>query len=556
MKIYFNGWYSGFLDKTNPVHVEFFINLFTRVYNEQCEIGLLNESEVLCEFDMLLSCSGTLVNYKKWKQTYLFNGESTMKCNPNLYDVVLWGERNYKNVVNVPLFIPYIYSNNFVEKITETKNITNIPKKDVCVIISNPGGGVRNHFLNELDKTFNVTYAGLYKNNIGQNIPFAYNTPEFLNFISQFKFIVSMENSRNDTYITEKIVHGLIANTIPIYWGSTRVFDYFNNERILCLENENSISKTINIMKEICCSNDKWIQKVNQSNFINNKLQRTIDDIATDIRCLINKGCWNHITHIHCVNNSEFEPERNNMLKNMFKDQNVNSDFVKYISPTYKNTITQEQYNKYTSKQLVRHLRSTNLTYGELSLFLNYKAVLEDIEKNYKDGLFLIFESDAMISKEIHNFNQFLDFIHNKEFDLIHLGMFDAGIFTCPIKNSFVTGYRMTNHFNNINLINYCKNSTTQLKPFIEDITNVSDKFRLIRKFNTRCTDSFLWTYKGIVKFLNFMKTFEDYSMPFDYFMCNFFENNLDFKQYWSINEFFKQASNLGLLPSTLDRSC
>ena len=550
MKIYFNGWYSGFLNKTNPTHIQFFLDLFSSVYNEACEIGSINDSDILCEFDMLLDCPGTLINHKKWKQTYLFNGESTMRTNPNLYDVVLWGERNYKNVVNVPLFIPYIYCNNFVEKLTETKNITNIPEKDVCVIISNPGGGVRNHFLNELDKIFNVTYAGSYKNNIGGNIPYTYNSPEFLQFVSQFKFIISMENSRNDTYITEKIVHGLIANTMPVYWGSDRVFDYFNNERILCLEDETCISKTIDKMKELIQNPSKWLETVNKANYINNKLQRTIHDIAKDIRCLINKGCWNHITHIHCVNNPEFEPERNNMLKDMFKSQNINSDFIKYISPTYKHTINQEQYNKYTSNQLVRHLRNTNLTYSELSLFLNYRAVLEDIEKNYKDGLFLIFESDVLISKEIHNLNRFLDFIKDKEFDLIHLGICDDGVFNGSI-HDFPTGYRVGRGNINKETLEYC-NKNANNHNYVEDITTPNDEFRVIRKFNTRCCDSFLWTYQSIVKFLNFMRQFEDYSSPFDYYMCNFFENNVNFKHYWTANEFFIQGSNLGIIKSTL----
>jgi len=34
--------------------------------------------------------------------------------------------------------------------------------------------------------------------------------------------------------------------------------------------------------------------------------------------------------------------------------------------------------------------------------------------------------------------------------------------------------------------------------------------------------------------------------------MCNFFEKNVDFKHYWSNDEFFKQASNLGIMPSTV----
>lgn len=551
MKICFNGWFSGFLDKTNPgIHVTFFLELFKMVYNETCEIGSLNDSTILCEFDMLLDCPGSYVNYKEWRHKYLFNGESTMKCNARDYDVVLWGERNHKNVVNVPLFVPYIYCNDFVTKLIESKNVTSVPKNDVCVIISNPRGEMRNSFLNALENNFNVTYAGSYKNNIGANIPYAYNTPEFSNFVSNFKFIISMENSRNDTYITEKVVHGLLASTIPVYWGSTRVFDYFNKDRLLCLED--NVNKTIHSMKELANDSNKWLAMVNQPLFANNNFDRTIQNIAKDIRCLINRdGCWNHISHIHCVNNPQFEFDRHMMLKTMFDNVNVNSDFIKYISPTYKTTITPNVYNKYAKNQLVRHLRNSNLSSGELSLFLNYRAVLEDIEKNYKDGLFLIFESDAMVSKEIHEFGRFLDFIKDKEFDLIHLGLCDSAVFKVSLTDDFITGYRLHGEQINSDVVQYEKDHTTE-NIFIEDITSMSSDFRLIRKFYTRCTDSFLWKYSGIVKFLNFMRTFEDYSSPFDYYMCNFFEKNLNFKHYWTANEFFIQGSNLGIIPSTL----
>ena len=552
MKIFFNGWFSGFIDKTNPgLNADFFLNLFEIVYNEKCEIGNANDSDILCEFDMLLDCPGSFIKYKAWKQTYLFNGESTMRCNPNNYDIVLWGERNYKNIVNVPLFIPYIYTNNFIHLLTTPKNVTTIPEKDVCVIISNPGGLIRNNFLNELEKNFSVTYAGSYKNNIGGNIPYQYNSKEFNEFVEKYKFIISMENSENDTYITEKIIHGLIANTVPIYWGSKRVHDYFNKDRFLYLDDETNIINTIDNMKELCNNNDKWIKMVNESNFNNNKLERTIFEIAKDIRCLINNNCWNHISSIYCINNPEFEPERHIMLKTLFKELEIDNDYVKYISPTYKTTITENIYNKYTANQLVRHLRNTNMNYGELSLFLNYRAVLEDIERNYKDGLFLIFESDVMTSYEIDNFNNFLNFICDKEFDLIHLGLVDSGVFKVSVTDDFITGYRLQNEKINDDVMNYAKEFTKE-KIYIEDITNENDEFRVIRKFYTRCTDSFLWKYSGIVKLLNFMRKFEDYSSPFDYYMCNFFEKNLNFKHYWTANEFFKQGSNLNFMPSTI----
>ena len=53
-------------------------------------------------------------------------------------------------------------------------------------------------------------------------------------------------------------------------------------------------------------------------------------------------------------------------------------------------------------------------------------------------------------------------------------------------------------------------------------------------------------------EFLHIMRNFEDYSSPFDYYMCNAFEKSLDLKHYWSANQFFIQGSNAGLCPSTL----
>ena len=89
---------------------------------------------------------------------------------------------------------------------------------------------------------------------------------------------------------------------------------------------------------------------------------------------------------------------------------------------------------------------------------------------------------------------------------------------------------------------------------YIEDITNPNDKYRLVRKFHTRCTDSFLWNYKGIQKFYNYFCSNFLYDAPFDYYFINFFENNLDFKHYWSLDTFFIQGSNYGLDNSTIQK--
>lgn len=553
MKVCFNGWFGGFEDKTNPgLQIDFFLSLFEKVYGEKCEKGGINDSIVLCEFDMLLD-SASVVNKKQWKHTYLFSGESTLKCNKQDYTCVLWGERNHKNVVNVPLFIPYIYTNNFVNQLETKKDITTIPTDDVCVIISNPRGKERTEFLNQLEKHFKVCYAGGYKNNIGGALKQQYNSKEYYDFVNKFKFIISMENSREDTYITEKLINGLLSNIIPVYWGSNKVHDYINKTRFLNLENISNTTEIIQRMKELKQNPAEWLKMVNNNVFPNNenKLERTIEHIANDIKCVLSNNCWNHISHICCVSNPAFEPERCKMLKDLFKGQNIDECFIKYISPTYKHTITKEIYDANITNQVVKTMRSNPMKDGELSLFLNYKANLEYIVKNYKDGAFLIFESDVMLGKDIQKFNNFLDTIKDKNWDLIHIGMYIDNIFDSPLIPG-ITGYRKNYNFNK-NLIEYIQNNTSSSKKYIEDITNEADMFRLIRKFHTRCCDSFLWKYETIASFLNWMNNIEkNYGSPFDYYLIHFLENNINHKHYWSFDQFFKQGSNIGLIPTTL----
>jgi hypothetical protein len=542
MKIYFSGWFSGFFEKTNPgLHVTFFLELFEKVYSEPCHSASFEECDILCEFDMLINTT-TALQKKKWKHSFLFSGESSLKCKKELYTCVLWGERNHKNVVNLPLFVAYTYTHGFlpVLKSKAKKNIDSVPPNDVCVIISNPGGETRNTFLNELEKNMHVCYAGRYRNNIGGNsLPFEYNTKEFLKFVGQFKFIVSMENSKEDTYITEKIVHGMLAQTIPIYWGSDRVHDYFNPSRFICLQEDN-IQSTVREIVSIRDDNTKWLQMVNTPVFTNDEFERTIDFIARDIRCVLRSdGCWKNIDQVFCVCNPEFEPERYELLKKLFMSQNIHTDNVHYISSTYKHTITEDIYNNNIQDQLVLRLRRNPMKKGELSLFLNYKQVLEYVVKNYKDGNFLIFESDVMLSKDISQFNDFMDAIKDKDWGLIHLGSYDSQIMGDPNMKS-PTGYRNRHVFQST---------------YIEDISNIKDIYRLFRKYHTRCCDSFLWRYNSIQVFLKYMNDENNFGVPFDYYLCNFFENHNEIKHYWSKNEFFKQGSNLGLMKTTLQNN-
>lgn len=543
MKLFVHGFWTGFLEKTNPTNVSFFLQLFSNVFHTTIELGNFDESDILLEtiFDYK-----TYLYDKKWKYTFLFSGESRLVRWFKDYHCVLYGEKNHSNIINVPLFIPMLFCNQGLQSLLEIKKKHNVPRKNICAVISNNGGLERNYFLEQLEKKTVIDYAGSYKNNVPK-IESMYNTQEFIDKVAEYKFIVSMENSRGETYITEKILHGFHAGVIPIYWGSKQVTDYFNEERFIHIkdmDNIEELNKKIDEILDLLNNEEKYLKIINKPIYKNNYLERTIENIVKDIQNLLFlKPLF--INKIYTISCPEFEPQRFNRLKEMFIKMGIHESMIEFICPTYKHTITDEIMNTYVKENLVKKLRPNGMKRAEISLFLNYKALLETIYRNYSSGTFLIFESDVMvIDDNLGDFNEFLlEMNYKKEgWDLIHIGKdcSETNYFGKP----FIDG-----------ILPYRDKPILNLpETFIEDITCPNDKYRLIRKFHTRCTDSFLWNYTGIVKFLDYMNKNPFYDAPFDYYMTNFFENHLDFKQYWSMSTFFIQRTNYGLEESTIQR--
>ena len=51
-----------------------------------------------------------------------------------------------------------------------------------------------------------------------------------LAYLASYRFTIAFENVSADHYLTEKILHALLAGSIPIYWGCPQVAEYYNPE--------------------------------------------------------------------------------------------------------------------------------------------------------------------------------------------------------------------------------------------------------------------------------------------------------------------------------------
>lgn len=544
IKVYYNGFWSGFHNHTNAVNDIFFTELFKEVYNTDILITHnIDEADILVENTQITTSLRTI---KKWKHTYLFSGESYIRSDKDEYSCVLYGNRIHKNIINIPLYIPYYISSFDESYIIENKrpNIKNVPENDILVMVSNPGGKIRNDFMQELDKYFKVTYAGNYKNNTGVALPHYYNSNEFREYVSKFKFILAMENSEEDTYITEKITHGFLAGTIPIYWGSKRITDYFNSDRFLEIKDQSDFVSIIKQMKNM--TNEEWLRKVNTEPFTEFGKLYTVKTIANHIKNLLFEKPFPNLTQLYMICNEAYEPERYKILVNMCNTLGLNDYNRSFICPTFKHTITDEIMKTYVKSQRIYRLRQLPMRKSEISLFFNFKAVWEHIVKTYRDGIFLVLEADAFALPYITNFNKCLDKIKNKEWSGINISGCNGRISNFNPKESYVYDFGFRPVFTNEERQNIESNA-------VEDLSNPGDTDdRFMRKFHTRCTDSQLWSYKGCCQMIEAMNKDPNFDIPFDYYLCSKFETNMNIKYYWSVETYFNQASTEGLDKSTI----
>jgi len=166
------------------------------------------------------------------------------------------------------------------------KSVSVIPNKGVCSIIAYTGDNVRTHFIDALEKKIHISHGGKFRNNIGGPIKGIYNSDNILNFYNGHKFSICMENSREEHYITEKIINGFKAGTVPIYWGSPNVTKYFNQGRFLELKSDSDadIDEIIHTITSI--TDDEYMKMVNTPIFIKG-IDILILDLTNDIKSLL-----------------------------------------------------------------------------------------------------------------------------------------------------------------------------------------------------------------------------------------------------------------------------
>jgi hypothetical protein len=242
ISVFFNNFWPGFVEKTDIMDCTFFVELLRKTYDAPIHVSNNPDNATVLVESIFGNYS--YVNYKKWSATILFTGESDYFKVQNIaeYDCVLGFEDTHDNFVKCPLFIIFLLTNPSILK--ELENVdrpipSEIPPNHASIIVSNGyHGKERLEFFNTAKKEMPVFSGGKYENNVGFVVPGSYNSSEMVDFYRRGKFAITMENNDKPYYITEKLVNGIRADVIPVYWGTSHVSEFFNPRRFLHLKGD------------------------------------------------------------------------------------------------------------------------------------------------------------------------------------------------------------------------------------------------------------------------------------------------------------------------------
>ncbi len=195
---------------------------------------------------------------------YLSYVKRVAKVSPKGEYAIITNRLNGKNILTLPFFLQIKQIRDRISELKNKKKISKIPSKFCCIIISNEYSSERIEFFKQLSKYKKVDCFGKtkYTNSDNNFLPKSWaDNPKFL---SQYKFVISFENSFEEEYITEKLPNTMLAKSIPIYRGASNIGEYFNKESFINFEDYGkSYKKMIQKIKELDFDDKKYLDFIN-----------------------------------------------------------------------------------------------------------------------------------------------------------------------------------------------------------------------------------------------------------------------------------------------------
>lgn len=160
-----------------------------------------------------------------------FTGENERPWDYHCHYSITFDHIEDESCFRLPIYVLYNFDHKLYENRHRSIQDLKVDKKFASFLVNNPHCEKRNKFYQKCSSYKECGSAGKFLNNIGG--PLGGTPVDKVNFMNNFKFNITFENSSYPGYATEKLLEALCAKTIPLYWGSPTAPIEFNRKAFL-----------------------------------------------------------------------------------------------------------------------------------------------------------------------------------------------------------------------------------------------------------------------------------------------------------------------------------
>jgi hypothetical protein len=267
IKIGFSDFWHGF--DCDPTGKKEYGNSIYRILSDRYEIEIDNENPDFLFFSVFGE------NHRKFDgcKKIFYTGENK-RPDFNVCDYAIsFDHLNDPRHHRFPLSALNLVEKNISEfpRNLDLDSIKSVKQNFCNFVFSNPFGKERNIFFHELSKYKKIDSGGMVFNNIGKKVH------DKLEFINEYKFTISFENSEYPGYTTEKLIDPKMVDSIPIYWGNPLVSLDWNSKAFINYYDHMDMNRMIEFIKEVDNDDNLYFKILSETHYNDNKIPNDHD---------------------------------------------------------------------------------------------------------------------------------------------------------------------------------------------------------------------------------------------------------------------------------------
>ena len=234
---------------------------------------------------------------------------------------------------------------------------------------------------------------------------------------NQFRFALVMENTVRSGYITEKILNAFVGGSIPIYYGTTEIFNVFNYKSFIFydpLQPEIALNK-INYLEQNATA---YLEMKRQSIFVNDSLHQYFslftsknNSVRNQIRSLIGLNIYNttRVEH-HAGLFSQLHMFLNTFISNILHSGSSSSEhwIIQPYNPTAGSSFSLTWFDSIFQK-----VRENGVESASLVTLQTEKQEQQHRHFTWTQNIFRhVFKPNKMLQQMIEHYKKKLNFDH------------------------------------------------------------------------------------------------------------------------------------------------